>query len=47
MERFGSIDHLQGATVEEIGDVPGFGPKLAAELHAFLGNNGGEPEKTP
>ena len=47
MERFGSIDRLQGAAVEEIGEVPGFGPKLASELHAFLGDGGGHSEKTP
>ena len=36
MAHFGSIDRLRAATPEEIGDVEGFGPKLAAELHAFL-----------
>ena len=33
---FGSIDRLRAATPEQIADVEGFGPKLAAELHAFL-----------
>jgi excinuclease ABC subunit C len=36
MEHFGDIDRLRGATVEEIAEVPGFGPKLAGELHCFL-----------
>jgi excinuclease ABC subunit C len=36
MEYFGDIDRLRGATVEEIAEVPGFGPKLAGELHSFL-----------
>ena len=37
LERFGSIDRLKAATPAQIREVPGFGPKLAAELHAFLG----------
>jgi len=36
MGRFGDIDRLRAASVEEIREVEGFGPKLAAELHAFL-----------
>jgi len=36
LEAFGGIDRLRAASVEEIGNVHGFGPKLAAELHAFL-----------
>lgn len=36
MAYFGDIDRLRAATPEEIGEVDGFGPKLAAELHAFL-----------
>jgi excinuclease ABC subunit C len=36
MERFGDIDRLKAATVDEIREVPGFGPKLASELHDFL-----------
>src|SRR5690606_32424609 len=36
MAHFGSIDRLRAAGVEEIAEVEGFGPKLAAELHAFL-----------
>ena len=36
LAHFGSIDRLRSATIEEISEVDGFGPKLAAELHAFL-----------
>lgn len=36
LEHFGSIDHLRAATAEDIAAVEGFGPKLAAELRAFL-----------
>ncbi|MGA3007685.1 MAG: excinuclease ABC subunit UvrC [Opitutaceae bacterium] len=36
MEHFGSIERLRAASAAEIRDVEGFGPKLAAELHAFL-----------
>jgi excinuclease ABC subunit C len=38
LERFGSIDRLRRASVEEIAEVEGFGGKLAAELHAYLHN---------
>lgn len=33
---FGSIDKLRAASAGEIAAVPGFGPKFAAQLHAFL-----------
>jgi excinuclease ABC subunit C len=36
LEHFGSIDKLRAASAAEIQDVPGFGPKLAVELHQFL-----------
>ncbi|MFT3868958.1 MAG: excinuclease ABC subunit UvrC [Nibricoccus sp.] len=36
MNHFGDIDKLRAATEEQIGEVEGFGPKLAAELFAFL-----------
>lgn len=36
LAHFGSIDRLRAASVEGIQQVEGFGPKLAAELHAFL-----------
>jgi excinuclease ABC subunit C len=37
MAHFGDIDRLRAASAAEIGKVEGFGPKLATELHAFLG----------
>jgi excinuclease ABC subunit C len=46
MAWFGSIDRLRTATPAEISEVDGFGPKLSAELHAFLGRNRVAPEKT-
>ncbi len=36
LAHFGSIDRVRAASAEEISEVDGFGPKLAAELHAFL-----------
>jgi excinuclease ABC subunit C len=36
MNRFGDIDRLRAASENELREVDGFGPKLAAELHAFL-----------
>jgi excinuclease ABC subunit C len=36
MSHFGDIDRVRAASEQQISDVPGFGPKLAGELHAFL-----------
>jgi excinuclease ABC subunit C len=36
LQRFGSIQRLRRAGVEEMASVPGVGPKLAAALRAFL-----------
>jgi excinuclease ABC subunit C len=36
LAHFGSIDRLRAASLEKIREVVGFGPKLAAELLAFL-----------
>ncbi len=36
LAHFGGIDRLRAASVKEIQEVPGLGPKLATELHAFL-----------
>jgi len=52
LEHFGSIDRLRAASVEEIGEVAGFGPRMAAELHGFLhrpetGAATGSEESTP
>ena len=36
LKRFGSVQRLRLASVEQIAEVPGFGGKAAAELKAFL-----------
>jgi excinuclease ABC subunit C len=36
LKHFGSVQRLRQATVEEIAEVPGFGPRLASELRKFL-----------
>jgi excinuclease ABC subunit C len=36
LAHFGGIGRLREASAGEIAEVEGFGPKLAAELHAFL-----------
>jgi excinuclease ABC subunit C len=36
LEHFGSIQRLREADEATLAEVPGIGPKLAAELHAFL-----------
>ena len=36
LKKFGSVQRLRQATVEQIAAVPGFGGKTAAELRAFL-----------
>nr|WP_269799072.1 helix-hairpin-helix domain-containing protein [Geminisphaera colitermitum] len=36
LAHFGDIDRLRAATEAQIREVSGFGPKLAAELHAWL-----------
>jgi excinuclease ABC subunit C len=36
LAHFGSIDRLRAATADDIAEVAGFGPKLTAELRAFL-----------
>jgi excinuclease ABC subunit C len=47
MDWFGSIDRLRGASVAEIAEVDGFGPRLASELHAFLAGARAPSAKTP
>jgi excinuclease ABC subunit C len=44
---FGSMERLRSARVEEIAEVAGFGPRMAAEVHAFLGSGGPASRKTP
>jgi excinuclease ABC subunit C len=39
LRRFGSAKRLRVATVEEIGEVAGIGPQLAAAILAKLGDN--------
>lgn len=36
LKHFGSVARLRRASAEEIAQVPGFGPRLAAELRRFL-----------
>lgn len=36
LKKFGSVQRLRTATIEEIAAIPGFGGKAAAELKAFL-----------
>ncbi len=43
LKRFGSVQRLRTATVEEIAALPGFGGKAAAELRAFLDARRGSP----
>ncbi len=48
LEHFGSIDRLRAASAAEIREVPGFGPKLAAELQRFLrGDRPDSPTREP
>ncbi len=47
LDRFGGMERLRAATAAEIGEVRGFGPKLAAELHLFLERKKAGPDKTP
>jgi excinuclease ABC subunit C len=36
LAHFGSIERLRAASVEKIAEVGGFGPRMAADLHAYL-----------
>jgi excinuclease ABC subunit C len=47
MEWFGSIDRLKDATAESVAEVPGFGQRMAADLHAFLAGKRSPTQKTP
>ncbi len=44
MTRFNSIEKLRAASIAEIEEVPGFGGKMAAELHDFLHRVAEKPE---
>jgi excinuclease ABC subunit C len=43
LKKFGSIQRIRAATVEQIAAVPGFGGKAAAELKAFLDARSNDP----
>ena len=36
LKKFGSVQRLKAATLEQLAEVPGFGGKAAAELKNFL-----------
>ena len=36
LKKFGSVQRLRAATLEQLAEVPGFGGKAAADLKAFL-----------
>jgi len=36
LQHFGSIEKIRAATAAQLREAPGFGPKLATELYAFL-----------
>jgi ERCC4-type nuclease len=42
LKKFGSVQRLRMATLEDIASVPGFGGKAAGELKAFLDARSGE-----
>ncbi|MBU6409021.1 MAG: excinuclease ABC subunit UvrC, partial [Verrucomicrobia bacterium] len=46
LKKFGSVQRLRIATVEQIASVPGFGGAAAAELKKFLEARGSLPGKT-
>ncbi|MCI0747797.1 MAG: excinuclease ABC subunit UvrC [Verrucomicrobia subdivision 3 bacterium] len=43
LKKFGSVQRLRAATIEQIAKVPGFGGKAAAELKAFLDARSEQP----
>ncbi len=47
LKKFGSVQRLRLATVEQISEVSGFGGKAAAELKAFLDARGTVPSQEP
>ena len=44
LKKFGSVQRLRTATLEQLAAVPGFGGKAAGELKAFLEARSGSPE---
>jgi excinuclease ABC subunit C len=47
LKKFGSVQRLRLATVEQIAEVPGFGGKMAADLMAFLAAREASAAKSP
>jgi excinuclease ABC subunit C len=47
LKRFGSVQRLRTATVEQIAAVPGFGGKAALELKTFLTARSAQGEPAP
>ena len=47
LKKFGSVQRMRLATVEQIAEVPGFGGKAAAELKAFLEARTASPASEP
>ena len=47
LKKFGSVQRIRLATVEQIAEVPGFGGKAAGELKAFLDARGGAVPTPP
>ena len=41
LDHFGSVAALRKASAEEIGNVPGIGPKIAAQILEFIGQSVG------
>ena len=46
LEHFGNIERLRAASPEQLAAAPGLGPRLAADLHAYLHNPLPPPETT-
>ena len=44
LAHFGSIEKIRSATTAQLAEVPGFGPKLAAELQGFFKTSLAEPK---
>jgi excinuclease ABC subunit C len=44
LQKFGSVQRLRAATLEQIAAVPGFGGRAAAELKAFLAARASQPD---
>ncbi|HVV02087.1 MAG TPA: excinuclease ABC subunit UvrC [Verrucomicrobiae bacterium] len=47
LKKFGSVQRIRAASLEQLSQVPGFGGKAAAELKAFLEARSSEPAVRP